>query len=290
MPRLRLFALCAALSGAFGCSSSTDATPNEPPLPPPTEFGGDRPVTLRLPDAFDPSVERPLLVMIHGYQSSGIVEEAYLKLAATASERGYLYLTPDGTFNAGGVRFWNDWPGDHDNSAVDDVGYLKQLIADVRAAYKVDAKRIYVTGHSNGGAMTHRLACELSDELAAAAVFAGDMPVSPEAVCKPTSPLHLLQFHGDKDAAVVFAGNEKNLGAKECVAFWAAHDGCTGTEEGTPLDLVTDLGGAETTVLRHTGCTGGSAELWTMAGAGHVPGFTPGFRTELFDYFDGHTK
>jgi polyhydroxybutyrate depolymerase len=255
-----------------------------------TEFGGDRPVTIRVPDAYDPATPAPLLVMIHGYQSSGAVEEAYLKLGATANERGYLYLTPDGTFNAGGARYWNDWPGDHDNSTVDDVGYLTKLIADVRAAYNVDPKRIYVTGHSNGGAMTHRMGCELSDVLAAVAVFAGDMPVMPESVCKPKAPLHVLQFHGDKDPSVVYDGNATNLGAKACVDFWAKHDGCTGTEAGEPLDLVSDLAGDETTVLRHTGCAAGSAQLWTMVGAGHVPGFTPNLAKDLFDFFESHTK
>ena len=280
--------LVLVVSGA--CGAKDETKPGELAAVAPTEFGGERPVTLRLPDAFDPSVSHPLLVMVHGFQSSGLVEETYLKLSATASERGYLYLTPDGTFNEDGARYWNDWPGGHGGSTVDDVGYLAKLIADVRAAYNVDPKRIGIIGHSNGGAMTHRLACELSGELAAVAVFAGYMPVDVASICKPTSPLHVLQLHGDMDPAVPYEASESSLGARGCVAYWAKHDGCTGTEERPPLDLVANLAGAETTVLEHNGCTAASADLWTMVGAGHVPGFSPNFAKNLFDYFDAHTK
>lgn len=270
------------------CSSGDETQPSGPPAPLPTEFGGDRPVTLRVPDDFDATVARPLLVMLHGYMSSGIVEETYLKLAGTASARGYLYATPDGTFDAGGLRHWNAWPDGDEKGAADDVAYLTKLIEDVRQAYNVDPKRIYITGHSNGGAMTFRMACELASELAAAAPFAGYMPKN--SGCKPAQPLHVLEVHGDLDPAVPYAESVDSLGAKGALDLWAKHDGCTTVEAGSPLDLVGDLMGAETTVERRGGCFAGSAELWTMVGAGHVPGFTADFAMNLFDYFDAHPK
>ena len=39
--------------------------------------------------------------------------------------------------------------------------------------YKVDENRIFVTGWSNGGFMTYRLVCEMSDRIAGGAPFAG---------------------------------------------------------------------------------------------------------------------
>ncbi|MBM4360825.1 MAG: prolyl oligopeptidase family serine peptidase [Deltaproteobacteria bacterium] len=272
------------------CSSGDSGAPNEPTPPPPTVFGGDRPVTLQVPDGHDSSKPSPLLVMLHGYQSSGLVEELYLKLGPEALERGYLYLTPDGTFDASNSRFWNDWPGGHGNSNVDDVAYLTQLIEEVRAAYAVDPARIHVTGHSNGGAMTYRLACELSDALASVAVLAGYMPVEPGAVCTPTSPLHVLNVHGDQDPAVPYETSGQHLGAEDSVAFWAKHDACTGEATLTPMDLTKDEPDAETVVTRATGCAGGSVELWRVVGAGHVPTFKADYAEALFDHFDAHPR
>lgn len=278
---------CAPLLAACS-SSSMDAS--GPPEPPPIEFGGDRPVTLQVPDGYDPAKPAPLLVMLHGYQSSGLVQELYLKLGPEALARGYLYLTPDGTVDATGARFWNDWPGDHGGATVDDVGYLTKLLADVRAAYTVDPGRIFFTGHSNGGAMTYRMACALSDTLAGVAILAGDMPVEPATVCKPSGPLHVLHVHGDEDPAVTYATNAKNLGAEDCFGFWSEHAGCTGKEAVASLDLTNDEAGAETEVTRATGCAQGSAELWKIVGAGHLPGFGPNYVETLFDYFDAHPR
>jgi polyhydroxybutyrate depolymerase len=247
-------------------------------------------VTLQVPDDYAPSSPHPLAISLHGYQSSGLVEELYLKLGPVALERGYLYLTPGGTFDDSNSRYWNDWPGDHGGSTVDDVGYLTKLIADVRAAYNIDPRRIVLTGHSNGGAMTYRMACEVTETLAAIAVLAGDMPVDVASLCKPKAPLHVLHVHGDKDPAVTYETNAKNLGAEDCVAFWAKHGGCSGEASASPLDLTKDEAGAETLITRATGCTGGSVELWTLVGAGHVPTFNPSYAEALFDFFDAHPQ
>ncbi|MBM4377449.1 MAG: prolyl oligopeptidase family serine peptidase [Deltaproteobacteria bacterium] len=285
----RALATVVLLALGTACSSTSDSAPLEP-TPPPTVFGGDRPVTLQVPGDYDARSASPLVISLHGYQSSGLVEELYLRLGPVALGRGYLFLTPDGTFDATNARYWNDWPGDHGGSTVDDVGYLTTLLADVRASYNVDPRRIYLTGHSNGGAMTYRMACEITDTLAAVAVLAGDMPVDVGALCEPKAPLHVLHVHGDKDAAVTYETNAKNLGAEDCVAYWAKHDGCTGEATAPPLDLTKDEPGAETLVTRATGCTGGSVELWTLVGAGHVPTFNATYAETLFDFFDAHPQ
>lgn len=272
------------------CTSTAPSDTKDPPAPPPTVFGGDRPVTIQVPDAYDAAMPHPLLVSLHGYQSSGAVEELYLRLGPVAMERGYLFLTPDGTFDSTNSRFWNAWPGMHEGSTVDDVEYLTTLISDVRSAYNIDPSRIYLTGHSNGGGMTYRMACELSDTLAAIGVLAGYMPLDSESVCKPTSPLHVLSVHGDQDPDVSYETNDWHLGAEDAVAFWAKHNGCTGVAEGEPLDLTKDEEGAETKVVRGTGCAAGSTELWTLEGAKHVPTFKPSYAEALFDHFDAHTK
>ncbi len=69
--------------------------------------GGDRPVKVALPPGVDPSVPAPLLMLLHGYGSSGDEEETYLRLGAAAAQNGVIYLHPDGTTDSYGARFWN---------------------------------------------------------------------------------------------------------------------------------------------------------------------------------------
>ncbi len=287
---VRYVAVAVALAG---CGGSKPADPAK--TPPPTVFGGDRRVELLVPDGYDDTKAYPLLVMLHGYQTSGLVEDKYQHLEEPALARGMLYARPDGTFDASGARFWNDWTGAHAGATVDDVGYLTKLVADIRAAYHVDDKRIFFTGHSNGGAMTYRMACERADTIAAISILAGDMPVD-TSVCKPSAPVTLLDTHGDKDTAVPYDGSAKWLGAKACSDFWAARAGCKASAPAAPLDLVTDQPGAESTVLRWSGCSGGAIELWTVVGAGHIPSFaTPtgantSWAERMLDFLLAHPK
>ncbi len=294
-----------ALVACAAACGGNKAGPTEPPAtttPPPTEFGGDRPVTLAVPDGYDAKKAYPLLVMLHGYRASGVAEEAVVyHLTEPALARGMLYAHPDGTVDNDPKlappppRFWNDWPGVHPN--VDDVGYLRKLIADIRAAYHVDDKRIFVVGHSNGGAMTYRMACEAADVLGGVSILAGDMPASPDAVCKPKGPVTVLNVHGTADMSVSYTDTAQNLGAASCNAFWEKLAKCSGSADGAPLDLDTKQAGAETTVKRATGCQAGIAiELWSIAGAGHIPSFATTFGSgttyaeRMLDFLLAHPK
>ena len=80
--------------------------------------------------------------------------------------------------------------------------------------------------------------------------------------------------------------------AKDTVAHWAKHDGCTGAlaAGGAPLDLVTNLPGAETSVERYEACAKGSVELWTVKGGVHAPAFGPTFAPALWSFFEAHAK
>lgn len=125
-------------------------------------FGGDRPVTLSVPAAWDPRHPAPLLLVLHGYGSTGQQHEDYFGLSGLVDGHGVLLAAPDGTLDAQGNRFWDartDACCNFKGPPVDDVKYLRSLLKEIRAAWKVDPRRIYVVGHSNGGFMAHRLGC-----------------------------------------------------------------------------------------------------------------------------------
>lgn len=286
-----------------GCSSNSTGGPQSTTGGDPPEetgdfvVGGDRPVTVHVPPGIDPAKPVPLVILIHGFGASGFVQELVFQLQPESDKRGFLYAHPDGTVGADGKRFWNatDACCDFGKTNVDDVAYLTGLVKEIGEHYAVDPKQVFFTGHSNGGYMSHRLACDKPDVIAAVASLAGATYLDPTK-CKAAEPIGVLEIHGTKDESVLYDGEMQNgMGypsAQETVAIWAEKNGCAATTtEGMSMDIDSLLAGNETLVTRHDNCKpGGAAELWTMQEASHVPGLGPNFAPALVDWLFAHAK
>jgi polyhydroxybutyrate depolymerase len=139
------------------------------------------------------------------------------------------------------------------------------------------------------------MACDHADVVASIAGLAGAMFFDP-ADCQASQPVHVLHMHGDQDTTVNYNGNTaggfKAPSARTSAEFWANRASCDDTPvEGAPLDLSPDADGAETKVERWEGCDpAGSAQLWTLQGVGHVPGFGDAYVPTIFDYLLSHPK
>ena len=267
---------------------------------PPTTFGGDRPVELIVPDGYDPDIATPLLILLHGYTSTGAGHNAYFRMESAANDRGFLYAFPDGTVDPAGNGFWNATPGCCDvfKAAPDDSAYLRQLVEDIKASYNVDPKRVHFVGHSNGGFMSYRMACDHADVVASVASLAG-ATFTDAADCNASEPVHVLQIHGTMDTVIDYAGGKYLLfdphpSAVETVEQWATLAGCSLMPDDTaaPLDLDSSLPGDETAISRYeTGCDPrGSAELWTIAEGSHSPPLTDAFSSAVLDFLLAHPK
>ena len=256
---------------------------------------GELPV--HVPSGYDAAAPAPLIVLLHGYTSSGAGQDTYMQVSALKDAYGFILVAPDGTREAGGnrPRFWHASAAccNFSASEVDDVAYLAGLIAAIKADYAIDDKRVYLFGHSNGGFMSYRMAYEHPGAIAAIASLAG----ADQSLPAPPEPVHVLQIHGTADTAIPYeSGSFRDRalpGAKASVESWAAHNGCavTGVDSGT-LDLDGGLDGAESDVTRYTdGCRpGGSAELWTINGGGHVPALSAHFTRLVVEWLLGHPK
>lgn len=259
--------------------------------------GGDRPVTVHVPPGLDPAKPAPLVILLHGFGASGLVQELVFQLQPESDKRGFLYAHPDGTIDMDAKRFWNatDACCDFGDTKVDDVAYLSNLVKEISEKHAVDPKRVFFTGHSNGGFMSHRLACDKPDIIAAVASLAGSTFLDP-AKCTASEPVSVLQIHGTKDDSVLYEGEEINgvgyPSAAETIAIWAGKNGCEAVAESAPpMDIDTLLEGNETIVTRHENCKpGGAAELWTMQGATHVPGLGPNFAPAVVEWLFAHPK
>lgn len=297
-----LLAACAADPGAGGGTSTGTATGTgtgtgtgtTPITPPEVEA---RPYNLHVPDSYDGTRAYPLVVLLHGYGASGLLQEAYFGLTRVADNAGFLYATPDGTLDATGKRFWNatDACCDFGGKGIDDVAYVNAIIDDVSQRYSVDAKRVYLVGHSNGGFMSNRLACDLSARIAAIVSLAGAQ-FSDISRCQPEQPVAVLQVHGDLDQTVYYIGGmffgKSYLSAADTVGGWAMLNGCDASPSvAGDLDVEPTILGNETKVERYGGCrAGGAAELWTIRGGSHIPKLVPGWGELVWGFLSAHPK
>ena len=280
------------------------------PSPTPTSkaelvVGGDRPVTVHLPAAYDASRPAPLLLLLHGYSGSGALIDDYFGLADLADEQGYVYATPDGTVDKDGNRFWNatDACCAFDRQGVDDEAYLTDVIAEIQGKLAIDPKRIAVAGWSNGGFMSYRMACDHADLVAAMVSLAGTTFADP-AECTPSGPVSVAQVHGTADDVIDFDGGvlfddptRPYPGAKATAKAWATYDGCgaTGSTSGTRVDVdavLTDGGDpAETPVEEWSGCDAdATVQLWAIPNAGHEPRLTAAFADSVIRFLVEHPK
>ncbi len=257
--------------------------------PRPRTFGGDRPVDLEVPTPFDATKKYPLVMVLHGYGANGFVQEAYFGLNGLPKAGEAFVLAPDGNVDSMGHEFWNADPAccDYDHTNPDDSGYLGQLITDVMAAWPIDPQQVLVIGHSNGGYMAYRMACDHSDVVSNIVVLAGAAASDPS-TCNPALPVSVLHRHGTDDMDVPYTPN-----AEASVTQWATHDGCAQTRTAGPaLDLDLVQPGAETTTATFDGCPAGiTVELWSIQGAGHLPAFDTGaISSLLLQYLGDHRR
>jgi polyhydroxybutyrate depolymerase len=261
-------------------------------------FGGSRPVELHVPPGYDPARPAPLVILLHGYGVDGAREDAGVThLAEEADRAGYLFAAPDGTVDGIGNRFWNatDACCNYFGSTVDDVAYLRGLVAEIGHRFSVDSSRVCFAGHSNGGFMAHRMACDAADVVTGVVSFAGATWKDPNR-CHPAAPVSVLEMQGDADRIELYGGGPGSgvpgdgpyPGAVETAEDWAILDGCVrpGTTQVGALDLIGALAGNETDVLAYPGCKSGTrVELWTLRGAGHLADFGDQFGHEVWERF-----
>ena len=260
-----------------------------------------RPATLITPDDYD-GTPHPMIVLIHGLGSDSGNIAQFFPLGYEVDDRDFFLLIPNGTQAADGTRFWDATDqccnNNYTSTPVDDVGYITGLLDDVSGMFNIDPRRVYATGHSNGGFMSYRLACDVPERFAAIAPLAGMEPRD-ATLCTPSEAVSVLHAHGTADEVITYDGIVQDTvqyypPAEEVVERWATRAGCTlgsRTQTGT-LDLTTDVAGSETDAFAYgSGCQAGiDVRLWKINGASHVPALTDAFFEGVLDFLLSHQK
>ena len=228
---------------------------------------------------------RPVLLAFHGGGGNASGFKAYAGLDAIADRDGVIVAYPNGTgllpralltFNAG-----TRCCGYALKQGVDDVGFAAAIVDDLARRTSVDRRRVYATGHSNGGIMAYRLAAERADLVAAVAPVAGAMSLDRFAPARPVAVLHI---HSVDDPRALYDGGTgppfpgtdnrvEHAPVVEALALWARHNGCrTVPSAGETRRGRRGSADANHTVTRLTygPCTSGADVIHLkLTGAGH---------------------
>ena len=156
-----------------------------------THGGLERQFIVHVPQNLPPR-NAGLVIAMHGYGSSAENIMGYSGLNALADQHGYIVAYPQGTLDQQGNAFFNVGYAFHSDSAVDDVGYIRALVARLVESYQIDPHRVYATGMSNGGDMSYLLACKAADVFRAIAPVAGTMMQATADNCAPSAPMPVL--------------------------------------------------------------------------------------------------
>ena len=191
---------------------------------------------VHIPPKYDNRRPMPVVLALHGAGMSGKTMMAVFGFNKKADDCDFIVVYPNGsglgglvlTWNAGGVRgMEGPW--------ANDVAFIAKVLDDLSGVARIDQKRIYATGMSNGAMMCYRLAAELSDRIAAIAPVAGTMAVDR---CDPKRPVPVLHFHGTADNIIPYHGLAKGQpmlitvrSVPTTVETWAKIDGCPETPQ-----------------------------------------------------------
>ena len=268
---------------SFALISPATATPNY-------TVGGDRPVTVNLPDSL--ANPAPLLILLHSASTSGIHQENYMHLGPVAKKNGLIYIAPDGMTNPEGKRFWNASKSccNRYKQEVDDVAYINSLIDEISKKTPIDPKRIYLVGHSNGAFMSFTFACK-TNKVAAIVAIAGAMDT--ESDCTPSTPVSLLNIHGTADKTIKVTGGVMNnfpyTSATKTVKTIASVNKCSNPAT-SKKDFEPTIKGTETTVINYACNTHTHLQFWKIANGSHSPKLPTDFAEQVISFLLKQSK
>ena len=285
---------------------------------------------LHIPPCYTGENPVPVVFVLHG---SGVRKvnsktmKNYVDMDEKADEEGFIVVYPNGRrFRYGpylnrpfvffmdlfalftNSKMWNCW----DLNNVDDVEFIKNLIEHLESKLNVNSSRIYISGISGGGCMTHRLGAELSDKVAAIAPVAGSIGgvwfvSEPDdskiyTIPEPTQSLPVIVLHGMNDEPVPYEGGWNFvfkiglleawmyfISVNQSVSFWVEQNNC----DKIPQINISESGRI---IIRtySNGCNNSEVVLVTYVDGRHEWFQTPRYEISatdlMWEFFEKHTK
>lgn len=270
-----LYALLALTLSLLACARSPNTTESTSAdsLRTITVDGIERTYILHIPLPYiDNQEAMPVVLSFHGGGGNAQNEMRVSNFNPLADEEGFIVVYPNGNGRfEDKLLTWNGGTccGYAVTNNIDDVGFVRTLIADLQTIINIDTKRIYATGLSNGGIFSYRLACDASDLFAAIAPVAGTQNYIR---CQPSESVSVLHFHGTADENLPYNGGSgpksvagmQFVSVKDSIKFWLNFNQCLVSAQTESFDDIQHD--------TYTNCANGTTtvELYTIIGGGHA--------------------
>lgn len=257
--------------------------------------GADRKYHVHVPPSYNGKTPMPMVLLLHGHGQDGKTIAHHTKFDQMADREGFIAVYPDARSWAGRDE-WRAW--DTDNGLIppgadaDDVSFMRGIIDRTEKDYKIDPKRIYMAGLSNGGMMSFRAAGELSDKLAAIAVVSGAMSGNEP---PPKQPLSIMNIHGTEDGIVPYDGLKNVPSSLAAIGlprfkpmeyatnFWVEQNKIT-----NPPIILRNKDVVERRFINTD--NGAEVNEYTIKGGRHVPDQIDQLTGEIWKFFAAHPK
>ena len=234
----------------------------------------DRRYVAYLPDGYQSRGPLPVVLAFHGGYMDPEGFEDLTRLQNAREARNFIIVFPEGyqrSWNAAGLCC-----GPAVRAGIDELKFVRALLADLNTVAPVDRHRVYATGYSNGANLSYHFACVAANEFAAIAPVSGAMR-DPPGQCHPARAVPVFDWHGLQDRASPFAGGVSGArnappdpAVMDTIAFWARVDGTGKTEK------VALFGGVADCDIHSEGRDGTRVQLCRLPGMGHRwPGAQP---------------
>lgn len=196
--------------------------------------GRHRKYLLLIPRKYDASRALPLVVVLHGFSADARTAAFQSLLARKAEQEGFILAAPEGLGKPQGwnVGFFDLTGAGHPN----DVGFINNLIDQVKSEVGIDDRNVFVVGHSNGAMLAHLVGSRLGDKVAAICAVSGTIGLpgalggKMKQILPPISPVSVLIIHGKRDATVAYDRTHPailtGVSAPNSAKWWVAQNHC----------------------------------------------------------------
>lgn len=206
----------------------------------------------------------PVLLMLHGRNGNGEAQATLANVAAAVAAQGFWAVLP--------LSRDNEWEDDPTTSlGYDDVGYIARILDIMRTDFGTDPARAYASGMSEGGFMTQRLACQLSDRIAAFAAVGATITTRLAGECSPAVQRPMLFIHGTSDSIVPWNGYLGVQSVDAAVSKWTQINQCPVATAVTQQLPDSTADGTTVSLTRYPGCAAGAeVRLYRINNGGHT--------------------